>query len=372
MLNKPPEVEKIPIVKYVSLADASYENYTIKDVAAKNTPLLFKRLKGDYGHLGFTDHIYWASFTIENSTAQPLFYYLEAGVAMTDRVSCFLSSAGGGFTKQLSGDEIAFSKRSVKHRDPLFNISLRPHEKKQVYLEIRNDGERNMLPINLLSEKYLFQSSYLSQIKMGFFYGMLLIIAITYLFFFIAINERSFLVYSLYVVFVGLCQFSLDGLFHQYISPGGSSWLSTHAVIMSAIFAAYFFGRYSELVLNIRNTLPLLHTTFRGLYVLLGLVMVAVLMAPPFLRFSYPIVNILTLGGIILIFATIVTLLIQGRKMDVFYMIGIGFLFFTILASILSNFGFIDPEISSDDITKLGIGLENIALSLSMANRIRL
>ena len=206
---------------------------------------------------------------------------------------------------------------------------------------------------------------------MGIFYGILFVIAITYFFFYFALKEKSFLYYSLYVTFVGLCQFALDGFFHQYIDRS-NSWINLHAVIISAIFGAYFFGKYSEIILGIRQKYIKLQYSFNLLYLLLGIVLAGVLLFPDFLKYSYPLVNLLTLFGMVLIFVSITVLIKNKQHIDIYFAGGIFILFICILIAVLFNFGAFPDDISTDNITKPGIGLEIIALSLSMANRIRL
>lgn len=366
--NDTPEQE-ISVTEQTYLADAGRQTFTPNQVRNNVTGLRFKKLKGKYGNLGFATHNFWAKFTLKNTSPKALHYYLEAGVPMTNGVNCYLFTANGRFTTQKNGDDIPFSKRSLDNRKPIFDIRLNPHETKEVFIELKNDGERNSLPINLITESKQLKNTYHEQAILGLFYGVMLIIAITYFFFFFALNERSFLYYSLYVLFVGLCQFALDGLFHQYIDRS-ASWLNRHSVILFASLSAFFFGKYTEIILDIKSASKILHQGFEAMYVLLGITLAGIVFMPSFLAVSYPIVNLLTLVGMMLIFASFIYLLIKGQKIDGFFIAGITILFLTIATVIFSNFDLIGHSVSVDNITKLGIGLEIIALSLSMAKRI--
>ncbi|RZJ87551.1 MAG: response regulator, partial [Chryseobacterium sp.] len=194
-------------------------------------------------------------------------------------------------------------------------------------------------------------------------------IAITYFFFFFALKEHSFLYYALYVIFVACCQFALDGLYHQYIGTG-VSWLSSHAVIVSAILSCFFFGKYSEIILEIKKKNQRIHKFFAPLYSSLALLLATIIFFPASLKYAYPIINVLTLAGLILIFASIAVIIYKKQSIDIFYTVGIGILAATIILAILMNFGVFPENFTTDNITKPGIGLEIMALSLSMANRI--
>lgn len=362
--------EEVSIMKYTSLADAGLKEYSIQQVIGQQANLKFYPVEGKNGNLGFTNHTFWLKFELKNNLETPVFYYLHTAEPVTDHAALYMVGPSNQLTIQKSGDDLNFKKRSVKYRKTLFKIELGAKETKRAYLEIRNDGEKNSLPLVLLSSQKLLEITYHEQLIMGVFYGILLVIALTYFFFYFALKEQSFLYYSLYVVFVALCQFALDGFFHQYIG-NGTSWLSLHMVIISAILSCYFFGKYSELILAIKEKNPVFHQLFIGLYVLLGLTLVGIILIPEFLKYSYPLVNVLTLIGILLIFAVIFIKIVKKQPIDRFYTSGIFILFLCLILAVLMNFGILPESFSIDNITKPGIGLEIIALSLSMANHIR-
>ncbi|WP_316832065.1 hybrid sensor histidine kinase/response regulator [Pedobacter aquatilis] len=363
--------EKISILKYASLANVGQQNLTIKQVIADSIKLNFKMQNGKLANLGFTSSNYWLKFTIKNNLRVPVLYYLETSEPVTDNTNLYLIDEQDKIQEEFNGDNIAFSKKNVASRKTLFKIELNAGQTKQAYIEIKNDGEKNTLPLYLISQQKLLKDTYYYQLVMGIFYGILLIIAITYFFFYFALKEISFLYYSLYVIFVGLCQFTLDGFYHQYIGTG-NSWLDLHMVIISAILSCYFFGKYSEVILDLKEKNYNTHRLFSVLYILLGIVMIGIIIFPSFLKYAYPIINLLTFAGMLLIFLAIFFIIKRKQTLDVFYTAGIAILFLCILLAILMNFGVFPEHFSTDNITKPGIGLEIIALSLSMANRIRL
>lgn len=361
--------ERISITKYSSIADAGSNNYSISDVKSGKANLQFKPIIGDQANLGFTKNTYWVKFQIQNNTDEDLLYYLKTAEPITDNVNLYLYNKAGSLSIQKSGDNLPLVERSVQHRETLFKIDLKAGETVNSYLEVKNDGEKNNLPVLLISQNNLLNAVYHEQIVFGFFYGILLIVAIIYFFFYFALHDKSFLYYSLYVGFVALCHFSLDGFFYQFVTQD-NSWISLHAVIIFAILGSFFFGKYTEVFLNVKQYNPTIYKMFLGLYVCLALVLLGIIFVPPFLEFSYPIVNALTLVGMLLIVASVISLNYNNQPIDIFFNAGIGILFVCFTIAILLNFGVISLGI--DNVTKLGIGLEVIALSLSMSNRIRL
>ncbi|RZJ67831.1 MAG: hybrid sensor histidine kinase/response regulator [Flavobacterium sp.] len=363
--------DEVSILETSSIANVGHAKFSFDDIKSGKVKPDFKSVKGRLGNLGFTKDTYWVKFSLENKLAEPVKYYLETAEPVTDNVDLYLVSSTGRTYLQRSGDNLAFSNRAVADRKSVFDISLDKGETVQAFMEVKNDGEKNNLPLKLIKPSKLLERTYHDQLIMGIFFGILAVIAITYLFFYFALKETSFLHYSLYVMFMALCQFALDGFFHQYFGTG-DSWISRHTVIISAILSCYFFGRYSVTVLDIKNQNNILHRSYQALFIALTVLLAAVLFIPPFLEYAYPIINILTIIGILLIFATVVTKFVRKQEIDMYYVGGIVILFLCIALAVSMNFGVFPDDFATDNITKPGIALEIIALSLSMANRIKL
>lgn len=363
--------DEISILDKAQIANVGTQTLSLDQVRNGKLNHAFKPLSGKLGNLGFTDDTYWIKFDLANNLDIPLQYYLETAEPVTDNVNLYLVDEHGNAIVQRSGDNLDFSRRTVKSRKSLFEVSLEEGQKLSAFLEVRNDGEKNNLPLKLIKPSKLLEDTYRDQLIMGLFFGILIVIAITYLFFYFALKEISFLHYSLYVFFMALCQFALDGFYHQY-GGAGHSWLDRHIVILSAILSCYFFGKYSVSALSIKQQNPVLHRCYQILFAVLALELAAIVAFPSFLPLAYPIINLLTLVGILLIFATVITKLVRKQTIDRFYVGGIVVLFVCIAMAVLMNFGLFPADFSMDNITKPGIALEITALSLSMANRIKL
>ncbi|EDM38314.1 Signal transduction histidine kinase-like protein [Pedobacter sp. BAL39] len=363
--------EEVSILDKSEIADAGYKLYSALEIKNNQTQLKFKRLSGDFGNLGFTDHNYWVRFHIINKSAESVLYYLESSEPVTDYVNLYEFRTNGQSAVQRSGDHNNFSAKALPFRNTIFKIHLKAGEEKAYLMEVRNDGEKNTLPLSLISQEKLLKATYESQFILGIFYGILLIIAITYAFFYFATREASLLYYSLYVISLMVCHAALDGFFHQYILRS-DSWLNLHAVILSAICGAYFFGKYSELILSIKRDLRSIYRCLQVMYIILALIFLAVVVFPHALRYSYPLVNVMTLSGMILIAVGIIVKSVRRQPIDRFFAGGVTVLFVCFLLVILRNFGLMLPAFFMDNISKIGIGLQIMALSLSMASRISL
>lgn len=360
---------EVSILDKSEIADAGFKNIQLSKIVDNTSGLNFRPLDGEFGNLGFTDHTYWIRFKLLNATAAPLLYYLETCEPVTDNVNLNSFLPGGKTRIQRSGDNLDFNKRDQPFRNTIFKIALGPHEQRYYILEVKNDGEKNSLPLKLLSPEILLQRSYVSQMIMGIFYGLLGVITITYFFFYLALRERSFLYYTCYVFSILLCQSALDGFLHEFIFRN-NSWINLHAVIITAISGAYFFGKYTEMILNIKDEIKWIYKSLKLMYLALAVVLLAVIVVHESLTYAYPVINIITLMGMVLIGLAVAVKMIKRQSVGIFFVLGIAILFLCLLLVILRNFGVSFPAPFIDNISKIGIGLQILALSLSMAKRI--
>ena len=321
-------------------------------------------------NVGFSNENYWLKFEIENPSSKYGEYYLETARPITDVVDLFIIDDHGAVSKQTSGDKMPFNNKTVHHRKSIFDLKLIPHQKVTAYIHIKSDGEVVMFPLQLYEKEQFFDLTYKEQVFYGFFYGILVLACIIYLFFFFALKDQAFVYYGLYVLFIALMQFSLDGFFHQYLTPEGG-WLSDRAVLLTAFISLLFFGRYGDKFLNLKKNSPILHT-IGNLLSISNLVGTLLLFAiPGGFALCYPLANAI---GILVLIHMISSLVVVKQKkvsVDPYFIMGISFLVFGFVIFILNNFNTIENSFFTNNGAKFGIGFEIIFLSISMSNRIR-
>lgn len=361
--------EPISLRSTTSILLAGQNDYSFDEIKNSHN-LNFVPLSSLKENLGFSNDHYWMTFALENPTDKFTQYYLETARPITDIVDLYLVDDKGEVQKQFSGDKIPFSKKTIQHRKSIFDIMLEPHQKMQAYIHLKSDGEVVMLPVNLYSENSFFKLTYKEQVFYGFFYGILILACIIYLFFFFALKDRAFIYYALYVLFIALMQFSLDGFFHQYFTPQGG-WLSDRAVLLTAFISLFFFGKYGDIFLNLKKNSPILHVANKAIST--GIVIGTLILAavPSLFKNCYPLANAIGILVLVHMVCAIITLKVKKEKVDSYFIIGVTFLISGFVVFILNNFNTIENSFFTSNGTKFGIGLEIIFLSISMSNRIR-
>ena len=330
----------------------------------------FKLLKNENTDLGFTDDNYWLNFQVHNTINEEIQYYIETSRPIVDVAIFYKVNKDGTFSIQKSGDLIPFKERTVSLRKTVFKINLLPNETGNYYIHLKSDGEVINAPVILRTPDNLISVASFEQIIFGFFYGILIIASILYFFFFYAMKERVFLYYSLYVLFIGLLQFSLDGYFYQFITPN-SGWLSNKSVLLFAIISGVFLGKYAQTFLQVKRVSKKLNFLYDLLYFFSGSLLFLVIFVPTLFKFGYPLMNVLGLYLLILIISSLVVLYNKSKQFYTFFTLGILSLIVGFVIFILKNFSLLPYNFITENSSKLGTGLEVIFLSLSMASLIK-
>lgn len=329
----------------------------------------FKPMDKENKDFGFTNHNIWVKFQLKNNTKAGLNYFFETARPITDVAELFVIRENNSITKYVSGDGIPFDKRSFKVTKTTFKISLAPKELQQFYLHVKSDGEQLSMPMVLHTSENMLEESSFEQFIFGFFYGILLVAAILYMFFFFAMRDRTFFFYSMYVIFIGLLQFSVDGYFYKFVTPE-SGWFSMHAVIIFASLASFFLGCYAQVYLKVKEYNNFINNAFYVIYAIDFLLVISLFIIPDH-AYAYPIANGLGLILLLLIITSLFIIFIRTKKVDRFFATGIFFLIAGFVVFILKNFGVLPITFLTENGSKLGTGMEVIFLSLSMANLIR-
>lgn len=363
--------KKISLHQYVAVADVGQRDLDIEFIKKHFASLNAKQLKTESDDLGFTQNNFWAKLELQNTTESNLRYYLETARPITDLVELYIvDAASGQITKLVSGDKMPYHERTFDNHKTIFKINIKSKSQLTLFLHLKSDGEVVKMPVLLYDADQFIETATDEQMFFGIFFGVLMITAIIYFFFFIGLRDSTFLYYTLYVVFVGLLQFALDGYFYKYITPSGG-WFSNHAVLFIAILAVLLSGKYSEVFLKIKIHSKRIYFLFNVAYVLLIVLFLCIIFIPAVLIYCYVLVNVFTLMYLFLIVFTISYLYYKKKPVDTLFSIGIFFLILGFIVFILHNFGLVASNFFTQNSSKLGTGLEVIFLSLSMSNLIR-
>jgi diguanylate cyclase (GGDEF)-like protein len=217
----------------------------INDVTGPGKSNTFRQFLDTSFNYGITQKTIWLRLTIPSEVKNHL-RYLEIDNPYIDLVRFYIPIKNNQFTIQQAGDSIPFNERPYSFRTFIFDLdkTSETNENKQYYLQIKSGGNLYFL-LNLLSKDSFISYATNSQILIGFYFGLVIIMAFYNLLMFINIREKAYLFYVIYITSFSLFIGSLNGVAFQYLWPTSPYWAQISTVSFSGlvIFTAFMFTR---------------------------------------------------------------------------------------------------------------------------------
>ena len=212
---------------------------------------------------------------------------------------------GAGYTVKQTGTLRPFDTREIAYHHFVFPLSF-PEESEQTFYLRFQSGASMTLPLILWSSKAFLEMSLKRELRLGIFYGALLIILVYNLFLFWSSRERSFLYFDLFLAAGLLTIGAYDGLGGQYLWSGQSSWQG----VLLPVFFGLFMGslvKFADVFLETASRAPRMHRLFTAL--LVGWV-VLVLVTPlaPYETLVAPLVPLAVVSVLVVISAGVMAL----------------------------------------------------------------
>ena len=237
--------------KLHALVDTTNQK-TFDEILANNNKFKVypKYTKNDYD----INSTYWVRLNIKFNTKSKRKWVLEFYDQTIDSISMYRPNSYGGFTKIKMGDQINFEERNIKHKNFLFLIENPKDSVYQYYFKI-NSANKADVRIVIRSLDRFVHYALNEYFAFGIFYGLILIISVYNFLLFFAIKEKKYILYTFYLLSVGIYAMCTDGIAFQYLWPNHPSWnqlasgISIYLVIVFALF-------FTKLFLNTKEITP--------------------------------------------------------------------------------------------------------------------
>lgn len=330
---------------------------------------VFKELKNEIETINFTNGLYWLKADLSNKTLKNTLFYIEVARPITNKVDLFIFREDTLSEQYYSGDDYPFDARVYPHRKNIYPVEIKPNESVEFILRLKSDGEVITLPFIIHTPNAFFKKEYFIHFTNGMFYGVIVIVTIIYFLFFFYLKEFTFLYYIVYVAFLGLMQFSLDGFSFEYFFPNNLYW-ANHFVLVSAALTVFFLLQYTKSFLklsrypqlfNLFNLFQLITLIFGGFSLINGSIY----------EMTFPLINGSSLIAIIIILWTIFYLYTKKENISLSFTSAQIVLLTGAIIFILGNFNLIGNPILSQNILKFTSAMEVVLLSISMSKRYR-
>lgn len=291
------------LVEYLEILEDREGNWTIEDVSRSPLSGRFAPPADRVLNMGMTSSAYWLRFTVvkgDFSRVPEAFHrdwivhidwpFLSPVRFYLPKKPDDVQPGDGKWTEVIRGisvdTNIGISATIPPPRLFLFRLPDDLPEPRTMYLRVESDITL-FLPIRLCADINYLDRSNKRKIVLGFFYGIIITLALVNLIQSFSLSDKSYLYHALYVLFIGLFFAALNGLFHEYILPYRNELVSRLTGIflgMVVVFCSLFTKNF---LLTKRHT-PFFDRVFTLIIVLAGIMVVSGMFVPlqPFVRSS--------------------------------------------------------------------------------------
>ncbi|BFM13485.1 hypothetical protein R50072_36380 [Simiduia litorea] len=332
----------------------------------KESDLHLKPLARSAANFGFSHSAYWVSLKLHNPKTTDAALMIRQDYPLIDYVDFWDQDRAGVWRGTATGDRRIFDSRAVGVRDFLFPVTVPANSDKTVYFRFKSDGPMN-IGLSIADTGHTLSRVSGEQLLFGAYYGGFLVLVIYNLILFLAVKDRAYIYYMVYVVSYGLYMSVHNGFSFQYIWPN-SPWLANQSLLLLLGVSLLFGLKFSRVVCSTQHWVP---RTDR-MAVVLQVVTAALLLVTPFLGyqdliFAYSLLTVLVCFCILLL-GTLV--LLRGSVPARYFMVAWATLLVSVLIYMFKQFGFLPHNFVTQNSFQMGSLLEMVLLSLALSARV--
>ena len=140
----------------------------------------------------------WYTFKISNPGAEAIEWYMVSYNYGIDKIDFISVDESDKREEYFFKDTTSVYQRTIRHKQPVFFITLKPGETKTYYLSIKNETTYNFV-FAIYSHQKFFTHFFMEYILYGIFYGFLLFVLLYSLIHYFLLRERLVLFYCLLI-----------------------------------------------------------------------------------------------------------------------------------------------------------------------------
>ena len=331
----------------------------------------FFRPSSNIPYLDFTRSTFWMKVAVENPTDQELNFFLETARALTNHLTLYILNEKAELIDSLiTGDDFPFSQRFYNHRNFIFPLNFPAQSKRILLIKAKSDGEILKFPLKIYSTAKFLEFSSMEHFFLGLYYGFLVLVFILFAFFGFALKQRLYSYFVFYVFFLGLFQFSLDGLAYQYLWPE-SPWMGNHAILIFAAFSILSLLVYADAILEFYHFKGLYYKIYRIFYGIAFLGLIGSFTEGTIYALTFPVLNGFSLLMSFYFFIGIYLKYRKGEGPGLVLTAAFIFLWLGAIVFVATNINLFNNEFLAANALKIGSAAEVTFLSIAMAARYR-
>ena len=349
--------------------DLSYfeDDSNIMDILEVQSQPVTRWQKNDFHSFnkGYGHSTWWLTIRLSNPGNKDLQRLLEIAYPVLDYVDVYL--VGKEQNKHFAmGDKLPFHQRPINHRHFVVPIHLAANESVTVYIKLRSTSALQA-PIQLWEPSYFHDADRTKSIIHGMYFGIMLVMALYNLFVFLAVGEKSYIFYVLFVVSFPLFLASLNGFTFQYLWPTATLW-NDKAILVFLTLSMIFGTLFTLKFLDLKNTNRFFYQAGR-VFIANGLVVLGLVFIIPYDPAIFIVIGSACVCCIFGVWGGFYRWFSGGLSAKYYALAWSGVLVGGLIMALSKN-NIIHKTLLSDYATQIGSALEVMLLSFALAERI--
>jgi two-component system, NtrC family, sensor kinase len=357
--------ENLAVEDQIYYLEDKNNNYSIEQVSQANN---FKLITKKVHNFGITSSSIWLRLSISNKSEVGNLI-LQVNQPIIDEIELFsFNPALNQFSSIKMGEFQVFQARNYRTPQYLFDLKL-PHDSTRTYYLRVRCKENMQIPISIGTRISVLNYSVVSNLASGIYIGIMLVMVLYNLFIYSTVRDKSYLLYSLYIVIVLLTQTSLQGLPFQFLwpnQPAVAMYSQFFFPSLVGISALEFFKKF----LFLKERMP---TAYKISFVLL-----IPYVFSPFLsvfglyHLSFTLIDASALIVSVFMMTTAVIIYRRGYSEARFFLIGWSIFLLGVCIYVLKDFEILPYNNFTRYTMHFGSAIEVILLSFALADRINI
>ena len=309
---------------------------------------------------------FWLKFSVQNLSAERhLLLTLE--YPTLDLCEFYFPEKGYYHVARLS-DNNNFYDRKYKHQNLIFDVNIPTGKTLTYYLRVRS-SEQMVLPLVIGTPKLIAESAVRNELLWGILIGILLVMIFYNLFVYFSTRDKSYLLYVVYITFIGLTQTTLSGYTYKYLFFNQPDLFNKGVIIFPGL-AGVAGMLFIQSFLHTKERTPRINKFFPLIIALYCMAIVFRIIG--YDHWSYRMIDISALSGTVLTYVAAITISMQGYRPARLFLIGWTVFFSGIVLFVLRNFGILPYNDYTNYTMQVGTAFEVTILSLALADRINI
>jgi len=356
----------IPLTEYFAILHDATTTLTLTDVQQPQIADRFRtgQPPAEALTLGFTEAAVWLRLHVKNDGNLVRETMIEIAMARHGSVQFHQSDADGHYQLTDTGYFKPFAERPYKNRFFVFPLTLQPHSEQTVYLRFQGPDGMD-IPAFLWSREGYHAYERNDYIVQSLYFGIVLAMATFNFLLFVALRDRSYLYYVLFVCFTGLSIAAANGLGYEFLW-GNSHYWAQIATLISANAALIFMCVFARSILDTRELTPRLDQLLK---LAIGIEFALIVSLAVAFKSALQPALIAMPATAILVMATAITIALKRKRSAIFFIAAFAVLCIAVLVSILRSFGILPTNSFTVNGAQFGSAIEMLLLAFALADR---